>query len=286
MIELIIPQAGEETKSAKDLVFSVLSHNQPLSTIEITNIIKKQFHLGLTYQAIKKGIDSLLSKKVLVKEKKKYSINKDWLIQLKNATDKLLTRYEKKKRVKNFTTDMTTEQYAVYSFTNLIDCDNFWDDLLFHLAEKIKKDENHSFLVHSHYNWWFIINFGQETKLHQYLIKNKFNTHFLIIGSNPLNIWAKELYESLGVKTKIIEGKEFQENLTLNIIGDTVIQTYYPKIIIEMLREMYQKYRKTQDIPIKVITELANKSCEIKLNVFKNREIANSLREKYTKKFK
>jgi len=285
MIELSIPQAGEETKNAKDLVFSILSKNQPLSTIELTNIIRKQYNVGLTYQAIKKAIDLLLSKKVLVKTKKKYRIDKDWLMNLKVNVDKLLTTYEKKRKVKTFSSNMATEQYAVYTFTNLIDCDNFWDDLLFYLAEHIKYDEHHSFLVHSHYNWWFLINFGQETKLHKYLIKNNFNTHFLIIGNNPLNQWALDLYKSIKVKSKIIEDKQVDETMTLNVMGDTVIQTYYPPEIINLLRKIYSKYKKTQDIPLKVITELANKHCEIKLNVFKNREIANSLREKYLKKF-
>jgi len=221
----------------------------------------------------------------LVKEKKKYSINKEWLINLKTTTDKLLTNYEKKQEVKTFDAKMATEQYATYTFTNLIDCDNFWDELLFYLAEHIKNDEHHSFLVHSHYNWWFLINLGQETKLHSYLVKKKFNTHFLIIGNSSPNRWARDLYKSIGVKSRIIEDKKVDEAMTLNVIGDTVIQTYYPKVIIEMLREIYENYVKTQDIPLKVITKLANEPCEIKLNVFKNREIADSLREKYLKKF-
>jgi hypothetical protein len=286
MIELSIPQAGEETKNAKDLVFSILSDKQPLSTIEIFNTIKTYYTISLTYQAVKKAIDNLLDKKVLIKKGKKYSINKEWLIDLKRNVDKLLTTYQKKQHVKTFSADLATQQYAVYTFTNLIDCDNFWDDLLFYLADHIKEDEPHSFLVHSHYNWWFLINLGQETKLHKYLIKNKFNTHFLIIGDNPLNKWAKDLYKGVGVKAKIVEDKEVEEAMTLNVIGDTVIQTYYPKEIIKILRNIYKNYKKTQDIPLKVITELANKQCEIKLNVFKNREIANSLREKYLKKFK
>jgi hypothetical protein len=285
MIELSIPQAGEETKNAKDLIFSILSEEQPLSTIELHNIIKGRYNVGITYHAVKKGIDSLLSKDVLIKKKKKYMINKSWLIDLKRTTDKLLTQYENKKKVKTFSADMATKQYAVYTFTNLIDCDNFWDDLLFYLADHVTEEEHHSFLVHTHYNWWYLINFGQETKLHSYLIKNNFNTHFLIIGNNSLNQWAKDLYLNMGVISKIIEDKKVDESMTLNVMGDTVIQTYYPKVIIEMLREIYKKYKKTQDIPLKVITELANKPCEIKLNVFKNREIANSLREKYLKKF-
>jgi hypothetical protein len=285
MIELSIPQAGEEAKNAKDLVFSILKEKQPLSAIEIVKIIRKQHNIGLTYQAVKKAIGDLTHKKVLMKEGKKYSISKDWLVNLKTTIDRLLTTHETEKETKIFENKMAKEQYAVYTFNNLIDCDNFWDDLLFYLADNIKEQENHSFLVHSHYSWWFLINFGQETKLHQYLIKNKFNTRFLIIGNNPLNKWARNLYKSIGVKSRIVEDKKVNEAMTLNVLGDTVIQTYYPKVIIEMLRDIYKNYKKTQDIPLKVITKLANEPCEIKLNVFKNREIADSLRSTYLKKF-
>ncbi|MBR9702528.1 hypothetical protein GOV10_00695 [Candidatus Woesearchaeota archaeon] len=286
MIELSIPQAGEETKQAKDLVFSILSERQPLSVIQLSNIIKGQYNVSLTYHAVMKAVDSLLSKGVLLKEQKKYRISKEWLVSLKTTVDRLLTTYDKKKEVRTFSADMANEQYAAYTFNNLIDCDNFWDDLLFYLTKHIKNEEHHSFTVHSHYNWWFLINFGQETKLHTHLVEKGFDTHFLIIGNNDLNQWAKKLYESMKVTAKIIEDKHVDETMTLNIIGDTVIQAKYPPDLIKMLRRIYNNYKKTQDIPLKVITELANKPCEIKLVVFKNREIANSLREKYRKKFK
>lgn len=285
MIEISIPQAGEETKQAKDLVFSILSKKQPLSIIEIHNIIKKNYTISLTYHAVKKGIDTLLKKEILVKEKKKYHINKTWLIEHKRQIDKLLTQYEKDKDIKSFDKNRAGEQYATYTFSNLIDCDQFWDDLLFYLAKHIKKDEEHEFLVHTHYNWWYLINYGQETKLHKYMIKHKFNTHFLIIGNSPLNKWAKKIYESIGVNSKIIEDKKFNNKMTLNILGDVIIQTFYPKEIMKLLKEIYSNYNNTQEIPLKKITELANKTCDIKLNVFKNREIANSLREKYLKYF-
>mgnify|MGYP001612386715 CR=1 FL=1 len=39
MLHLTIPQIGEETKNTKDLVFTILSSEQPLSIIQIYNKI-------------------------------------------------------------------------------------------------------------------------------------------------------------------------------------------------------------------------------------------------------
>ena len=76
MLELSIPQLGEESKNVKDLVFTILSHEQPLSIIQLTNKIKKQYRVNITYQAVRKAVDMLVEKEALTKKGKVYSINK------------------------------------------------------------------------------------------------------------------------------------------------------------------------------------------------------------------
>ena len=89
MLKLSIPQLGEDTKNVKDLVFTVLTQEQPLSLIKLTNRIQSQYNLHITYQAVRKAVATLLKQKVLIKEKRQYSINKDWVLKLKSFLPRL-----------------------------------------------------------------------------------------------------------------------------------------------------------------------------------------------------
>ena len=286
MIELCIPEAGEETRAAKDLIVSILATEQPLSGIEMYNIIHKKYTIHLTYQAVMKAIVSLVSKNVLVKEKMTYRINKDWLITVKIFADKLLTTYHSQQKIHTFNNELANQQYAVYSFSNLLDLDNFWDDMLIHLADNLKPEEHKSFLAHAHYGWWLLINLGKEIKTFQYMSKKGIVCHNLFIGKYPLNLWAEKIYKEMGVTFKVIEDSSIDKSITLNVLGETIIQVQYPKKILSRLHRFYKKYKNTQEMSLREITELAHEPCDLKFIVFKNREIADSLRDKYLKKFK
>jgi hypothetical protein len=286
MIELSIPQVGEESKNAKDMIFSVLTEKQPLTTMQIFNTIKRKYNAGLSYQAINKAINSLVDKKVLIKEKKYYNINQEWLTQVKIMVDKLLTTNKSEQQIIKFNKDLAHKDYAIYTFTNLYDLDTFWDDMLIYLADNIKNEEEKIFLAHAHYGWWLLINLGKETKMFQHLISKKIKCYNLFIGKYPLNIWAEKIYKDMGVTFRVTEDKEVDESITLNVIGDTIIQVHYPEKILQKLRSFYKKYKTTQEMSMKEISEIAHEQCELKFIIFKNKEIAQSLRDKYVKKFK
>ncbi len=83
---------------------------------------------------------------------------------------------------------------------------------------------------------------------------------------------------SIGVKTKC-PGKYTE----INILGDTVIKIKYPRKIVDKIEKFYKKFATTQDIDPKELTKLVHTSCELKLIIFRNKEMADSLRMTYDK---
>ena len=101
MIELTIPQLGEENRNVKDLVFTLLSVEQPLSIIELTKKIQKNYNIRITYQAVRKAVNTLEKQGVLGKESKKYRIDKQYYVNFKvtkGDVEDLIKKAEKFRR--------------------------------------------------------------------------------------------------------------------------------------------------------------------------------------------
>ncbi len=281
MIELSIPQLNEESKNVKDLVVTLLSREQPLSIIELVNKIRKEYVLSVTYQAVRKAVNGLERQKILEKEAKTYRINKQWVLQTKSFFDKLLTTYETKVPLKLFNVEMAKEDYAIYTFTNLLDLDFFWGDVQSYWIDHEK--ENKEFFSYCYYPWWLLINLGQETKIFDYFKTKRIKSTIILASNTPLSRWAAGIYKELEVGIKILSKKAEGPLVDLNILGDTVIQVRYPEKLAQKIKILFEKSKNLQDISLKEITKLAHEQAEIKFVLFKNPSIAKSLRETYNK---
>lgn len=270
-----MPQPNEQAKTAKDLVFTILSHKQPLSAIEIYNTIKKNYNLNITYFAVRKALNILSDEKVLEKENKKYKIDKKWILNLKSFFDKLLLNYEKGKQVHNFTADTAKEDYAVYTFNNLLDLDNFWGEIQVYWANHEKTNKN--YFSYTYFHWWLLINLGKETRIFEEFKKNNIKSICIFRNKLPLNIWASKIYKNLGANIKIKEKYEESPYIDINILGDTIIQVIYPEKLFKKIQKFYKRYKNTQQINLKEITELANENHEIRFILFKNPIMAKTL---------
>ena len=133
MLELSIPQLGEDTRNLKDMVFSVLTHKSPLKLIQIYNEIQRTYHVRAPYQGVRKAADLLIEQKVLVKSDMKYELRKDWVISMKRFFD-TLSSSRMQSPLFNFKMDISKENYQVYELSSLFDLDVFWGDDLKYLA--------------------------------------------------------------------------------------------------------------------------------------------------------
>ncbi|MFH1849722.1 MAG: hypothetical protein ABH879_06050 [archaeon] len=285
MIELSIPQLGENSKNTKDLVFTVLSQDQPLSLIELYNRIRCQYSVGVTYQAVRKAVDNLAGQAVLLKEGKKYRISKGWVLQLKSFFDNLLVNYEKGKNIHAFTKQATSENYSVYTLSSLFDLDNFWADILYYVLRNIKDDEERVSVNYGHYAWWMLVNLGQETRLYREYRRQKVDVSFILFRDLPLNKYAAEIYRTLGHKATIAEDPSVDELLAINTIGDTIIQVKYPASIVRTVRAFFEKHT-TETLNSQELAKIVHTPCEIKFILFRNRVMVQSLNERFLKHFR
>lgn len=285
MLELSIPQPGENAKSAKDMIFTILSDNSPLSLIALYNIIKKQYNISITYQAVRKAVELLHKERVLTKHGKQYEINLDWAMDLKIFFDKIVTKCKTGKSVHNFKIDLSKGEYTVYTLKTLLDTDNFWAEIMYYWMDNLKKGENNEVFVFAHYAWWSVINLGREIHMYNTLSKRKIPTKFLFVRKNSLNKWAADLYPK-NIKVRLTSDKKSDETTDFMCLGDTIIQIKYPKDLLDKIRNYFNTYASIKEIGVDVLTQLAHEPHDIKFILFKNPTMAQSLKDKYAKIFR
>ena len=96
MYEIEIPGISMSEKNVKSAIINILSIDWPLSLKKIYNIINKKYSLGVTYQAVHKAVNLLIKKDILIKNNREYSLNKEWITQLKEFSNKLDLAYTQK----------------------------------------------------------------------------------------------------------------------------------------------------------------------------------------------
>lgn len=284
MLELHIPQLGEDSRSAKDLIFSELTKEQPLSMIALHRRITKTRNVSITYQGVRKAVELLVEQGALEKTGRVYSISRDWVFSLKSFFDTLAATYDSGKSIHSFTTDLEKENYSIYTLTSLYELDVFWGDMLRYWVDH-RGDEEPISVNYGHYTWWMLLNLGRETKLYEYHKKKGIAVYFLWWRDLPLNRWSSRIYNDLGHHSLVQENPEIDEHIAVNVMGDTVVQIKYPLNIVADIKKIFENYSSTQELNMMEITQLAHKACKIQFIVFKNATIAKNLRETYLAHF-
>lgn len=89
MIFLVIPQIGISEGSVKDIVIAILCDKWPLTPKSIYNIMKRQYAICVSYQAVHKVIKQLVEKGVLIREDRSYLLNIEWIQRVRKFGEEL-----------------------------------------------------------------------------------------------------------------------------------------------------------------------------------------------------
>lgn len=277
MLEISIPELKEDSKNLKDIVFNILTQEQDLTLMKIFNKIRATYNVSASYQGVRKAVEYLVEKKILIKKDRKYSLNKDWLLKYKKFFDDLLAKEVSNYKPK-FSIELTKGNYSVYRFSNLLELDVFWGDLLMYLPHHLDPDEPKIAIMMPKYCWWMLINLGRETKVYEEY--KKMNLKFVFTIENPLNKWAAEIYKDIADEVIFLKEKN-PELSDIDIIGDNIIKVEYSKKITDKIKRFFNKYKTTQEMSMKEITEIAHTKCDIRLIIFKDKTFAESIRKSY-----
>jgi len=250
----------------KERIIELLSNNWPLTAKKIYMSLAKEHNLSITYQAVHKSLQELIQNNILEKTKEGYSINKNWVENLGNFSQKVKSRLEN-------IGEIETKTMQKFNFKT-------HDEFLkfhFELIEKIVKEEgklNMVFLTR-HVPFPNAITRKEIELLEK--IKSKVKWKIISKTWTPLDQLFADFWRKLGVE---VENNPNISNVFTIINNDYILDVY--KIPhIEALKEWDAAYEKSDVSKIdfaKMHEQFANKGFKYMVTLIKDKELSKILR--------
>jgi len=273
VLEIVIPEAREG--SVKDMVFSILVDSEEKTLTELHRELKRRYRKSVSFQAVIKAVNVLFSKKVIVRDKKVYSLSKDWIFETRGFFDRLYTEHFKVKK------PMKKVEYGkevtVYTVHNLLELDRLWNELLTNWAKGEVKDKRNCWK--GRHAWWVIPRLQEEDILHDFMIKKEIKTYNIWTDNTPLDKLAIKYYfrknEHAKVRTMLKEKKDSH----IAAFGNNLIKFEIPHELSKKLEKIFQKTKKIEDLDAKRAIDLFKENIEIEFTVIKDRMLANKIKD-------
>lgn len=279
-LSLTLPLTEKPT-SVKDMSFSILFHQFPLSLIKICNEVNKQYGRSVTFQAVRKAVLQLVEENVVEKTGKEFLINKDWIIDVIKFGNSLQQQYFTK-RQKGSKVEVG-QNMTVYTLPKLVDLDYVWNGVIRKALSDPKAPKAITFKA-EHF-WFLIATLAQETELMKEMIRKGVKLYYLCYGNTSLDKWTVDMYNAVGVHAKLMpKPKEFPSGLTIGTYGNTLIQSQYPKKLAKNIDVFFHSCRKPEDASLANITDLVTENLEIPLQVLHDPLVAGAIREEIKRK--
>jgi hypothetical protein len=275
-LEITLP-FGKKT-DAKNLVFTILSHEFPLRLIDITRKIKKSYRIGLTFQAIRKAVLQLVDSGVLIRESDMFQISARWVTEVKQHIDKLhKDLHAKKSGVKE--TESIGGNLSVFRFDSIHDLLYFWEGLIDDWYNGFEKGDNNINAYLGAHIWEGLFEPNRERKVMGQLHKKGIKGYCVITSDTKLDKNIMNFYSSVGLKCKIRKLKNIDKSYYVGTYGNMIIQTYYPDKLVKALDEFFVNNKDLEKLNLHLLAEIVNMPLSVELTVIRNPEMARQISE-------
>ncbi len=262
--------------SIRNSIIKMLSEQHPLSAKEIFEIIILK-QKNASYPAVYKTLKMLTRERKLLKHNRKFSLNLDWIKELKNFSEKVEENYTNK--LSNLPSLDKLEQHKTYTFRfiNLAEAEEYRKRLQ---TEYISERRIFPYCAIYNHLRSPVIQSDKSIATMNSVIKRRINSYLAVASDTPIDRWCAKFYsvnKTIMVKIGlIIPTARLCETM---VLGDVIIQTFIPENIQNYMDYIYKKSKKVDDINIFEFYEKAYKTpSKPKVVVIRNDQIANHIR--------
>jgi len=262
-----------KSKSTKELVIKILSLKKSLTNKGIHSIITKKFGVSVTYQAIRQALMELMEQNVLIKKKKVYSINPEWVKQLKSFSENLYKTFVEGKNIKVI--DENTTQIELKSFKEL----GYF--LLYSLNDYfLDTSKTKELYIHLQHLYFPFSSYENRKRLKEVFLKNK--TYILCKNKTIADRILAGFYKKSG---KLKMGVECANNCDIFCHGNTVVEFYFPNSFRKEMDEIYSIKNILSFSIVEKLTNLTFRENRIQVVITRNKNVAERIKEQTLRYF-
>ncbi len=253
------------SNSTKGNIIELLSNKWPLTARKIYKKLARDYALSITYQAVHKALKELTENKVLDKRKQGYLLNKEWIKQLGNFSEKMKDELEnlgQKREVKTIHKLIFNEHREFIKFH------------LDFVEATIEKEKELEMIFHfRHVPYPHVLSNEELKRMKQLMPKMKWS--ILSKKSTPMGKWCAKQWRKMGVRVKL--GADISADRMM-ILNDYIINLYTTREAISKWDKAYS-VKSINDFNINLIAEsISNPKYKTIITIIKDKEIASLLK--------
>ncbi len=249
---------GLEKQSTKDIIVHTLMANWPVGMKKIYTEVKKQ--RPVSYHAIYKLVRQMVESGVLEMNERGYFINKEWIENVVDFGQRLKSVYARK----------SGKEQDTFVFNTVADTDNY--------LMTLGSAENQTKIVQCGHMWWAL--FRPETAFTRMQRAKTYRSMTYVICSNDTvaDRWCASFERKLGKNVRL--GVECARNCDTFVRGDTVIEVFYPRRLLDVIDRIYGRAKRVDEINLKqLIQNFYMREGKVMVSVKKSGDIAERIRE-------
>jgi len=264
-------------KNVKDLIINALTIEWPLSLKKLYNLLKKRYRTKVSYQAVHKALQELVDKEVIVKNKMEYSLNLDWIKNLREFSEEIEKSYLNKSPL----IDLSIEDSKSFVFNNLVELDKF---LMLAIEKFLTTKEYEKIPCYSYWNfeWWPLFVSKQEYSVLREIINPK-RIYMAVKDKSIIARFCSSFYDKIGAKVK--NNIKLESNFDFVVLGDLVFQMYFPEKLIKKLEIYFNSLNNLEELDMHKLVKIFEEKNKINLLAVRNKDIADLLAEKVRRVF-
>ena len=230
--------------TTKEMIINELSRSWPLSLKKIYYECKKSGK-SITYQAVHKALKELIKDGVVKKQQKDYSLNVEWITDVKNYTEGIYLNYKENRPPPKV------------SGQNQVEFETLWDMYVYMLdileagiLDPAKKRVGCTFFYHF---WtWMPLTFSKK-EYDQLLNIKKQNTCYMIGNKDtPMDKYVADFYKKMGWLS-VVDKNVAEETCDTIVHGDTVIKIHFAPNIRKALERTLAKVKDPQSVNVNLL---------------------------------
>jgi len=273
---MVLPGFDRKEGSIKQIIIDSLSSSWPQTPKQLFNFVKTNGIL-VTYQAVYKTIKDLEENEILTKTEKGYQLSLEWIKHLKNLSTKIENTYTKQIMVAG-------DKPTTLTFERL------WDMYMFILGTFLEdpfKMGDKSICFQSQHSWYSLTGTDREWGPYEEFLKTH-KVYAVTKSNSSLDNIFKKNWERAGVRYKLgVETHSTKIMRDTVIIGDYIIQMFFPKELTEKENNLHKKIKKLEDFDSEELHKFFwDRYKLISVIIHRNKDVADQMRKETEDYFK